>query len=81
MLSSLKGMLRVLRKDGKLVIQSRNWEYLRQETREEASYAFSMEGTSGPMVPPYLCMENVLPRHIVHDKFRGSGDYGNSSAS
>ncbi len=33
MLRSLKGMRRVLRNGGKLVVQSRNWEYLRQEKR------------------------------------------------
>jgi 2-polyprenyl-3-methyl-5-hydroxy-6-metoxy-1,4-benzoquinol methylase len=31
LMRSLKGMRSVLRNDGKLVIQSRNWEYLRQE--------------------------------------------------
>jgi len=33
MLRSLRGMRRVLRNGGKLVIQSRNWEYLRQEKK------------------------------------------------
>jgi SAM-dependent methyltransferase len=44
MLRSLEGMRRLLRNDGKLVIQSRNWEYLRQEKKRVTHFQWRERG-------------------------------------
>jgi SAM-dependent methyltransferase len=44
MLRSLKGMREVLRNRGKLVIQSRNWEYLREEKKRLTHFQWRERG-------------------------------------
>ncbi len=53
MLRSLEGMRRVLTKGGKLVIQSRNWEYLRQK-RERITHLSWRERGGQRCLPIYI---------------------------
>ncbi len=53
MLRSLQGMRRVLRQGGKLVIQSRNWEYLRQAKKRVTHFQWR-ERDSQRCLPIYV---------------------------
>ena len=66
MLRSLEGMRGVLRNDGKLVIQSRNWEYLRQEKKPVTHFQWR-ERAGQRCLPIYVWNfpESFYGKHMI----------------